>query len=389
MTRRIELQINPSGHPKGVTWSIYRSTSPSVPMDNEHLIAKVKESEAITSLEIAKGDVLEPSPYDPFLFLASHRYVINPEPILYIDDAPVPRERITFFPGEREVRVIDERLSIGNSCVLKMDYTYSSVNILDDKRPQSGVEYIGPVALGLKAIHDQSNFEGMLDWEHDVTGMDYYYRMVARDGDKKSEDSVTKGIFLEQDEVKIRYRIERAPTPSTPEEDWEYLGTAVTTMFIDGQPASDFPWWVLDKNEVTLEKIADDKVRIRLRNPFFKQKRHSWCYRIAPIDECGEKGPWEYILPQEMDGEIKLAKIRRYRYNKLPASFDGIEDGLDIKVWESATGEVLEFVDTYMDPLNELLPKEFGYTFYVRDQWGYHSLPIYRAISLDTGEILE
>lgn len=398
MPRRIKLHINPSGYDKGVTWKVYRSTSPENVIAKDNYLMDIDESLVNKEVEFTSGDVLNVSLDDPFLFSAQHRYIMSPtEPIVYLDGVAVDSESVTFFPGEHEIRLVDSRLTIGHTHTITMDYYYLAAQVIDDDRPQDGITYYGHTATGLKPVHnlakniDYTLGNVSIEWEHDSSGIEYNYQMLSTVSDKKSEDSETKSIFLDQDTSKIQYRIERAESPTSPEEDWELVTYTSDKSFIDEQLTSDLPFWAL-KEEILLEKVDSSSVRIRVPNPFYNvDMRKTYAYRIAPADDCGEtNGDWEYIFPKEFEGINKAAKVRRYRYNKMPSSYSSIEDGIDIVIWgESETGEYLEYIDTYMDPLEEDLPKEFGYTFYLQDKWEYISQPVYRAISLENGEVLE
>ncbi|MCX7610361.1 MAG: hypothetical protein N2043_02080 [Ignavibacterium sp.] len=400
MARRVKLSIDVSGlNEKDVTWNVYRSTSIDDILNEKNFIMKVKEKEAIKQTKYFKEDILSKNPDDTFSFFSTYIYLNEPEkPKVYINDELIDESQIIFFEDSKEIRIIDSRLTLNHNHIIKMSYYYKSIDVFDDNREQIGVEYNTKQkpATGLKKITntkqtvDVENNTNTVSWEHDESGFDYYYQIFGKINDTKSPDSEIKSIYIEQNEIK--YLVQKSTSPHEKEENWEDVGIFSEKEIVVNDFIADLPFWC-EKNEVELIKINDSQVKIRVPNPFKrKNERFTWCYRIAPIDDCGVMGDFEYCFPIPFENILKVAKVRRYRYNKIPSSFDGIDDGIDIVVWDDkniSDEDYLEYIDTYIDIYDEEIPKEFGYTFYIRDKWNMISKPIYKAINIKTGEIIE
>jgi len=383
MPNRVKLVIKPSGHLEGVSYLIFRSKTPPVPLD--HPVMTVNEKTCAKEIRFQSRERLIQDEKEHFYFHVSTVYQTYPMPQVYLNGEAIESKWLTFFPQDRLVRIAHPSIGPNTAHVVEMDYTYVVSVVEDDPTvEQEGVEHHGQeVITALKPPADVAYvFHPVTRSIHlmltpDVTPDTIYYRLLLREDEtgRTSPPSQEKSITLSPNITELTYELEKSADGG---KTWmfvqEFSGTDITLTHVED--ITSYAHLPLNVDIETQPK----KAILRVQNPWYLWEynvRPTHHYRIRAKDSRGQVSDWKIFAPGYMNYKPIQLKIRRKVHNGTPAQYEGY-DAIDVWVLTEVDVDPAEPEIVLIDD-HLVSGTTYSYTFYIDDEAGFRSLPFLKT----------
>ncbi|WP_422661723.1 hypothetical protein ACK8P5_26745 (plasmid) [Paenibacillus sp. EC2-1] len=378
MPRRVKVNIDKISHINDVTIEVYRSTTPSVDDLDTHVM-NVFDPMVIKEVLIEDSEMLRRDSKIPNLFYAARHFETNPIPVVQIGGDVIPQGDLIFNPEQKTVEIVGHGLGIGDTRRIYMTYEYQATPAKDDYELQSGITYYGPPATGLRPpkdivfTPDLSNGTIEISYHPDLTPIEYYYRLRAKDNTGSlSQYSSEQKIGVVPDSSQLYFFIER----SMDAVHWEPVQRTTQYSWIDPMYMVDLPRNVQNLQITYLETT---KARIEFDNPWHiwdTLPRQMYRYRIRSEDFNGEASDYAYIdNPPEIYLLPKEVLVRRKVHNNSAATKTG-SDAIDVfRIRESD----IDPLEPRLVLIDDRLSAGYVYswTFFYMDQIDNEAVPFY------------
>jgi hypothetical protein len=376
MVRRIKLHIDKLIHMNDVVFDVFRSTEPGVDENDLHVMS-VDDSLAIKQTYSEVGEILERDAYTPYAFLSKRHFNTIPYPKVTMGSLEVDTSDVVAFPNEKTIEIHSGDIGLFDGRTIYMDYEYDAIPVLDDTVTESGKDYVGPPATGLRpplsftAEQDIPNRRIHLSFLNDTEPVNYFYRIFARDTDGNRSPWSDEHVIA-MNPAETFFRIER----SKDEEDWEDVSFSNMIEWYDDLLATDKPKNV--QNALIIPMNSKES-KLILDNPWYHWMnyiRKSYTYRVRAEDSDGLYTDWIYFGPMDIFIEPEEVLIRRKRDNGQVSSKTQT-DAIDVfRLRKEDVGISSPTITLIDDQLTDATI--YSYTFFLQDIINMEAVPMYK-----------
>lgn len=376
MARRIQLHIDILQHINELTFSVYRSLEPTVNEEDTHIM-DVIQNQTLKVREWQTDEILNRDPFTPYAFYVHRHYETDDrQPVVRLGTTLVDIEDLDFLSNEKQIEIHSKDIGLFDGRPVYMDYEYITQPLMDDARIESGKNYFGPAATGLRSPLNFTVTQDFIlkklhiQYVYNFNPIAYYYRIVAKDtAGNVSPWSDTKMEMLAPSDV--FFRIER----SADDKVWEDVSFSNMIEWLEDYRSIDNPE---NLQNVEVRPLTSKEAEISFDNPwhfFMDYKRTSYTYRIRAEDDEEHHTDWVYFGPINVFFEPKEILIRRKLDNKSVSSEDGIDAFTIFRIKKSDVNPADERIVLIDDQLTD--KSVYSYTFFYEDEIDKSAIPFF------------